>query len=76
MKKEHFVNVEILNIVNEKREDDRTVEDLKIDYPNEKEKLEEALIVYIGENNCNFKKTQFPDNKWKYLTRKLAYPYE
>ena len=29
----------------------------------------------MGENNLNFLKTEFPD-KWKYLTEKLAYPYE
>ena len=29
----------------------------------------------MGENDLKFFKTRFPD-KWKYSTRKLAYPYE
>ena len=29
----------------------------------------------MGENDLNFLKTGFPD-KWKYLIKKLAYPYE
>ena len=37
--------------------------------------LEEALLDYIGENELKISKTGFRD-KWKYLTKKLAYPYE
>ena len=37
--------------------------------------LEEALLNYMGENDLKILKTEFPD-KWKYLTTKLAYPYE
>ena len=37
--------------------------------------LEEALLDYMGENDLKILKTGFPDN-WKYLTKKLAYPYE
>ena len=37
--------------------------------------LEETLLDYIGENNLENLKTEFPD-KWKYLTKKLAYPFE
>ena len=44
-------------------------------YPEEIENLEEALINYMGENDLKILKTGFP-NKWKYLTKKLAYPYE
>ena len=29
----------------------------------------------MGENDLKILKTGFPD-KWKYLTKKLAYPYE
>ena len=36
----------------------------------------EALLKYIGENDLKFLRTVFPNNKWKYLTKKLAYPYE
>ena len=42
--KEIVDNDEILNIVNEIGEEDKTIEDLKKDYPNEIEKLEEALL--------------------------------
>ena len=44
-------------------------------YPEEIENLEEALLDYIGENDLKILKTGFPD-KWKYSTKKLAYPYE
>ena len=51
MKEEIIENDEISNIVKEKGEEDRTIEDLKKDYPNEIEKLEEALLKYIGAND-------------------------
>ena len=75
LKKEIVDNDEILDIVNEIVEDDRTIKDLKKDYPDEINKLEEALLDYMGENDLKILKTGFPD-KWKYLTKKLAYPYE
>ena len=53
----------------------RTIESLKKDYPNEIEKLEQELLNYGGEDDLKVSKTQFP-GKWKYLTKKLAYPYE
>ena len=68
-------NDEILFIINEIIEEDRTIKDLKKDYPNEIENLEEALLNYMGENDLKILKTGFPD-KWKYLTKKLAYPLE
>ena len=30
----------------------------------------------MSANDLKILKTEFPDNRWKYLTRKLAYPYE
>ena len=48
---------------------------MKKDYPNEISKLEEELLSYMGENDLKVLKSGFPD-KWKYLTKKLAYPYE
>ena len=66
---------EILNIVNEIVENNRTINDLKKDYPNEIKNLEEALLNYMGENDLKILKAGFPE-KWKYLTKKLAYPYE
>ena len=64
-----------MKIVNKKVEDDRTINDLKNDYPEEIKNLEEALLDYMRENDLKILKTGFP-NKWKYLTKKLAYPYE
>ena len=70
LKEEIVDNDEILNIINELIEDDKTVEDLKKDYPEEIRNLKEALLDYMGENDLKILKTRFPD-KWKYLTKKL-----
>ena len=75
LKKEIVDYDERLGIVNKIVEDDRTIKDLKRDYPDEINKLEEALLDYLGENDLKILKTGFLD-KWKYLTKKLAYPYE
>ena len=74
-KKEIVDNDEILDIVNKIVEDDKTIENLKKHYPNEIEKLGESLLNYMGENDLKLLKTEFPD-KWKKLTKKLAYLYE
>ena len=74
LKEEIVDNGEILNIINNITEEYRTIKDLKKDYPNEIKNLEEALLDYMGENDLKILKTGFPD-KWKYLTKKLAYPY-
>ena len=75
-------NDEILNLVNEIKmliKEDKykndSIKDLKKDYPDKINELEEALLDYMGENDLKILKTGFPD-KWKYLTKKLAYPYE
>ena len=75
LKKEIVDNDYILNIVTDIGEYNRTIKDLKKDYPDKIHELEEALLNYIGENDFKILKTGFPD-KWKYLTKKLAYPYE
>ena len=75
LKEEIVDNDEILDIVNKIVEDDRTIEDLKKVYPEKIEILKEALLKYIGENDLKLLKTGFPD-KWKYLTKQLAYPYK
>ena len=75
LKEEIVDNDEILNIIDEIIEDDKTIKDLKKDYPNEIKNLEEALLNYMGEKDLKILKTRFLD-KWKYLTKKLAYPYE
>ncbi len=85
-KKENFDSDEIINIVSkiEKNyseeifnldEDDRTIGKLKEYYPEEIEKLEKVFLDYMGENDLKILKDGFPD-KWKYLTKKFAYPYE
>ena len=49
---EEIVDIdENLAIVNKRGEDDRTIEDLKKDYPNEIKNLEETLNDYMGEND-------------------------
>ena len=75
LKGEIVDNDEILNIINEIIEDDKTIKDLKKDYPNEIKNLEEALLDYMGENDLKILKTGFPD-KWEVLSKKLPYPYE
>ena len=75
LKEEIVDNDEVLDIVNKLVEDERTIKDLKKDSPEEINKLEEALFNYMGENDLKILKTGFPD-KWKNLTKKLAYPYE
>ena len=75
-------NDEILNIVNEMKllitEDmykNDSIKDLKKDYPDKVNESEEASLDYMGENDLEKIKIGFPD-KWKFLTKKLAYPYE
>ena len=75
LKKEIFNKDFILNIVTDIGEYKRTIKDLKKDYSDKINELEEALLDYMEENDLKFLKTRFP-NKWKYLTKKLAYPYE
>ena len=82
LKKEIVANDEILNFVNkvkllikEDRYGNDSIHDLKKDYPNEIEKLEESLLNFLGENDFKLLKMEFPE-KWKFLTKKLAYPSE
>ena len=75
LKEEIVDNDEILNINNEIIEDDKTIKDLNKDYPDKIKNLEEALLIYMGENDLKILKTRFPDKR-KCLTKKLAYPYE
>ena len=73
LKKDIVDKDEVLDIVNEIIEEDKTIKDLQKDYPDEHKNLE-ALLNYMGKNDLKILKTQLPD-KWKYLTKKLAYPY-
>ena len=45
------INDEKLDFVNEIVEEDKTIKDLKKDYPEKIKNLEEALLNYIGEND-------------------------
>ena len=74
-KEEIVDNDELMEIVNKIVEEDKTIKDLKKDYPDKIIELEEALLNYMGEIDLKILKAGFPD-KWKYLTKKLAYPYE
>ena len=72
-------NAEKLNFVNEIKisiEEDNykndSIKDLKKDFLKEIIKLEESLLLYIGENDPKILETEFPDNKWKYLTKKIC----
>ena len=86
LKKEIIDNYEIMNIVikiegnyseeiENLQEDERTIKNLKKYYPEEIENLEEALLNFRGEKDPKTFKTEFSD-VWKYLTKKLVYPYE
>ena len=81
MEQETVGDNNILKMVDEmeklldKDDNNRTINDLKEDLPNEIEKLGKALFNYMGEKDPKNLKTEFPD-KWKILTRKLAYHYE
>ena len=75
LKKEIVDNGEIFNMIIEIWEEDRTIKYLKKYYPDKINELEGALLSYMGEKDLKILKTGFPD-KWKFLTKKLAYPYE
>ena len=71
-------NDEILNIVNEIKMlttegmyKNKSIKDLKKDYPDKIKNLEESLLKYMGENDLKIFKTGFPD-KGKYLTKKTC----
>ena len=71
MKKEIVDNDEIIIIIIEIEEEDRTFKYLKKEYQDKINELEETLPIYMGENDLKISKTGFPD-KWKCLTKKLA----
>ena len=81
LKKEVIGDDKILDIINElenmidKTKRKKSISDLKKKYPDKINELEEAFLDYIGENDLKILKTEFPD-KWRYLNKKLAYPYE
>ena len=81
MSEEFVDNDEALNIFNEMKilvKDDQykndSIKDLKKKYPIKINELE-ALLDYMRENDLKTLKTGFPD-KWKYLNKNLAYPYQ
>ena len=83
MAEEIVANDKILNFVDESRtiiKGDRYVngfiKDLKKDYSDKSEKLEETLLDLMGEIDPKTMRTDFSDNKWKSLTKTLADPNE
>ena len=75
-------NDEILKIFNEikigikeDRYNNASVKDFTKDYTDEIEKIEEALLNCMSENDLTVSKTFFSD-KWKILTKNKGYPYE
>ena len=66
---------EIKLLITEDMYKNDSIKDLKKDYPDKFNELEEALLDYMGENDLKILKTGFPE-KWNFLTKKLAYPYE
>ena len=75
-------NSEILNMVNKRKvlvKEDKckivSIKYFKRDYSVTFNELGEALLNYMGEKDLKLLKTEFPD-KWKSLTKKLAYAYE
>ena len=73
MKNENVDNDELLDIVNGIIEEDKTIKDLKKDYPDKTKNLEEMLLNYMGQIDLKILKTEFHD-KWKYLTEKISIP--
>ena len=71
LKNEIVDNDEILNIVDEIVEDDKTIKDLKKDYPDKIKNLEEALLNYMGENDLEILESGFPD-KWKKFNKEIG----
>ena len=82
LEEEIVVDDEMINIVNqtkilikEDRYNNDSTKKLTKDFPDNVEKLEEASHNYMGEYFLKTLKREFL-GKWKYLTKKLAYPYE
>ena len=81
MRKEVIGDDKILNIISElenmidKTKRNQSINTLKKKYPDKINELEETFLDYIGENDLKILKTEFPD-KWRYLSKKLAYLYE
>ena len=61
-KEEIVDNGELSIIVNEIVEENENFKDLKKEYPDKIEALEETLLIYMGENDLKNLKTEFPDN--------------
>ena len=78
LKKEIVCDDNISNIVNEVEtliSEDRTIENNKMVFRNEIGRLEGALNNYKSEKDPKFLKTEIRDKR-KYLSKKVAYPYE
>ena len=67
--------IEIRILIKEDRYNNDSFEDIKKDCPDKIEKSEDALLNYMEENDLKILKTGF-SYKWKFSTKKLAYPYD
>ena len=82
LNREIVENGNLLNIIIEMetltfkdRYDNESIKHLKKDSPDNFSKLGEPLINWLSENDPKFLKKEFPD-RWKFLNKKLANPYE
>ena len=73
LKEENVDNNELSDIVNEIEEEDRTIDDLKKDNPDNFVKLEESLLNHMGENDPKLLKTEFPD-KMEIFNQQISIP--
>ena len=67
---------EIKTLITEVKWKNDSIKDIKKEYQDEIEKLEEAFHNYNGEKDLETLKTDIPDNRWKNIIKNSAYPYE
>ena len=71
-------NDEIINIVHKLKKltsEDRTIKDIKKEFPDEFQKNRRNLKLFVSGNDPKILKSEFPD-KWEYPNEQLANPYE
>ena len=57
-----------IKVINNEDRCNNSVKGIKKDYPDNIQKLEEALPIFIGENDLRVLRSEVLDNEWKYLT--------
>ena len=63
--------IKIVNKIEALTSEDKTIKDIKNDFPHEMKNLEEALKTYISEKDLKIFQTDFA-GKWNYSIKKLA----